>query len=103
MDQEDGYDSLINEVCTTAMEEYWIEYQKIEYQLGRTGNDLSHDLERIINKTIEKMLSEKIDELITKIAEENIKDLITQARKEFETISKVKSIEIEYKPIKEVA
>ena len=41
--------------------------------------------------------------LSEKIAEENIKDLITQARKEFETISKVKSIEIEYKPIKKVA
>jgi len=41
-----GHDELMEVMDTSVMEDYWREYRKIEVELSKTKNDLSHNLDR---------------------------------------------------------
>jgi hypothetical protein len=44
------------------MSDYWAEYRGIEFDLAETGDDLSHYLEKRINKAIRESLLWEIKE-----------------------------------------
>ena len=47
-----GHDELIEAVDSDAMESYWREYRKAEFELSRTGQDMGHKFDRHIIEAI---------------------------------------------------
>jgi len=61
MDEGRGFDEFIESVDTFTMDEYWREYRKIEFSLGKKGKSLSHEITRKINDAIERRLKEEME------------------------------------------
>jgi len=65
-----GHDELAEVVDTNAMEDYWREYRKIEVELSKTKNDLSHNLDRLWVTAIKETLDESFKNMIFEIAKQ---------------------------------
>ena len=68
-----GHDELKELMDSTAMEDYWREFRKIEVDLSRTKRDLSHKFDRIyvaaVKETIEDSIKKAIYDVVKQEAE----------------------------------
>jgi hypothetical protein len=55
-----GYKELRDVVRNPFMTEYWCEYRGMEFDLAETGDDLSHYLDRQINKAIKESFNDEL-------------------------------------------
>jgi hypothetical protein len=63
-----GHEELAEIMDTNSMEDYWREYRKIEVELSKTKNDLSHNMDRLWINALKETLDENIKEIIFAIA-----------------------------------
>jgi hypothetical protein len=75
-----GHEELAEVMDTSAMEDYWREYRKIEVELSRTKNDLSHNMDRLWVNALKETLDENIKEIIFGIAKEEAEALYAALR-----------------------
>ena len=59
-----GHEELMEVVDTGAMEDFWREYRKIEVELSKTKEDLSHNLDRLWVNAIKETMDEYLKEII---------------------------------------
>ena len=59
-----GHNELIEVVDTSAMEDYWREYRKMEVELSRTKRDMSHNLDRYWVTAIKETMDEYLKQII---------------------------------------
>jgi hypothetical protein len=89
-----GHDELIAEAYSPAMEKYWMEYRKIEFELSRSKKDMGHSLDRHFIDAIKETLDENIKTIIFQKAKQDAQSLL-------ESIKSLKpddiSLKIEYK------
>jgi hypothetical protein len=89
-----GHDELIAEVYSPAMEEYWMEYRKIEFELSRSKKDIGHNLDRHFIEAIKETLDENIKNIIFQRAAQDAQSFL-------DAINSLKSddisLKIEYK------
>ena len=75
-----GHNELAEVMDTNAMEDYWREYRKIEVELSRTKNDLSHNMDRLWINALKETLDENLKEIIFGIAKEEAEAVYTALR-----------------------
>jgi len=68
---------------TSVMEDYWREYRKIEVELSKTKNDLSHNMDRLWINALKETLDENIKEIIFGIAKEEAEAVYAALRGKF--------------------
>jgi hypothetical protein len=95
-----GHDELTEVVDTSTMEDYWREYRKIEVELSRTKNDLSHNLDRHWIAAIKETMDDSLKEIIYGIAKEEAEAVYTALRNK---IPESISVRIECKTLKAAA
>jgi len=78
-----GHEELAEIVDTNSMEDYWREYRKIEVDLSRTKNDLSHNMDRLWVNALKETLDENIKEIIFDIAKEEAEAVYAALRGKF--------------------
>lgn len=66
-----GHDEIAEVMDTNVMEDYWREYRKIEVELSRTKNDLSHNLDRFWVTAIKETMDETFKKFIFEIAKQD--------------------------------
>lgn len=91
-----GHDELIEVFDTNAMEDYWREYRKIEVELSRTKNDLSHNLDRLRVAAIKETMDESFKKIIFDIAEQKAEAVYAALR---DKIPDSMALRIEYKMV----
>jgi len=92
-----GHDELAEVMDTNAMEDYWREYRKIEVELSRTKNDLSHNLDRHWVTAIKETLDEYFKNIIFEIAKQEAEAVYTALRDKFPSSA---NLSIELKTLK---
>ena len=95
-----GHDELIEVVDTSAMEDYWREYRKIEVELSRTKRDMSHNLDRLWVAAIKETLDESYRKMIFEIAKQDAEALYAALR---DKIPDSVTLSIEYKTLEAAA
>jgi hypothetical protein len=75
-----GHVELLEVVDTNAMEDYWREYRKIEVELSRTKQDMSHNMDRFWVNAIKETMDESFKEFISGIAKHEAEALYTALR-----------------------
>jgi hypothetical protein len=95
-----GHDELIEVVDTGAMEDYWREYRKIEVELSRTKQDISHNLDRLWVAAIKETMDEYLKEIIYEKAKQEAEAVYAALRGKMpDSIT----LSIEYKTLKAAA
>jgi hypothetical protein len=74
----DGFDQFINEVHSNAMDEYWMQYRKIDFCLARIGKDLSHQMDNQSMREMKAIISEERKNFLRKIALDNTENMINE-------------------------
>jgi len=75
-----GHDELIEVMDTNVMEDYWREYRKIEVELSRTKQDMSHNLDRHWVTAIKETMDEYLKEIIYEKAKHDAEAVYTALR-----------------------
>ena len=75
-----GHDEIAEVMDTGVMEDYWREYRKIEVELSRTKNDLSHNLDRFCVTAIKETMNDSLKKLIFDIAKQDAEAVYTALR-----------------------
>jgi len=91
-----GHDELAEVMDTGIMEDYWREYRKIEVELSRTKNDLSHNLDRLWVTAIKETLDESFKNMIFEIAKQEAEAVYAALR---DKIPDSVTLSIEYKTL----
>jgi hypothetical protein len=81
MEKGDNYGQFIDAVNTHAMDEFWKRYRVIEFSLARKGNDLSHNVDKQIERAVKSIMSEKVDRALNELANNRAGNLIAEARR----------------------
>jgi hypothetical protein len=92
-----GHDELAEVMDTNAMEDYWREYRKIEVELSRTKNDLSHNMDRLWVTAIKETIDESFKKMIFEIAKQEAEVVYEALRNK---IPDSIALSIEYKTLK---
>jgi len=82
------------------MEDYWREYRKIEANLSRSKEDLSHNLDRHWVTAIKETMDENFKEIIYEIAKQDAENLYNALR---DKIPKGLSVSFEIKTVETLA
>ena len=72
-----GYKELRETVRNKFMADFWCEYRGIEFDLAETGGDLSHDLDKRINKAIVESFREELKKALTHNAKRSANEIIS--------------------------
>jgi tRNA splicing ligase len=91
-----GHDELTEVMDTNVMEDYWREYRKIEVQLSKTKNDLSHNMDRLWVTAIKETLDESFKKMIFEIAKQEAEAVYAALR---DKIPDSVTLSIEYKTL----
>jgi hypothetical protein len=91
-----GHDELAEVVDTSAMEDYWREYRKVEVKLSKTKRDLSHNLDRLWVTAIRETMDEHLKEIIFEKAKHEAEAVYTALR---DKIPDSIALSIEYKSL----
>jgi hypothetical protein len=75
-----GHEELVEVVDTTAMEDYWREYRKMEVELSKTKRDMSHNLDRHWVAAIKETMDEYLKEIIYDEAKQEAESLYAALR-----------------------
>jgi hypothetical protein len=100
MEGGDHYDQFFALVDTYAMEDYWRKYRLIEFSLAREGKDLSHNIDKQIERAVKSLISAKRDKALDDLAKAQAKELITEVKR---IVSLAAAFDFEYTPIPEAA
>jgi len=92
-----GHDELIEVVDTSVMEDYWREYRKIEVELSKTKQDISHNLDRLWVTAIKETTDEYLKEIIYEKAKQEADAVYAALR---DKIPDSITLNIEYKTLK---
>ena len=92
-----GHNELAEVVDTGAMEDYWREYRKIEVELSRTKQDLSHNMDRLWVVAIKETMDEYLKKIIFEKAKQEAEELYEALR---DTMPRSISLSIEVKTLK---
>jgi hypothetical protein len=92
MNNGKGYKEFIETVDSRTMDDYWRAYRVIDFSLGEKGNDLSHEIEKRINRAIQEMFTKQVKDIIRQKAEKKAEEII----KEYEEITIFKTITVQY-------
>jgi hypothetical protein len=71
-----GYIELRETARNNFMGEYWCAYRGIEFDLAETGEDLSHDIDKRINKAIQDSFTDELMKAIEQDAKQKAKELL---------------------------
>ncbi|MDR1363565.1 MAG: hypothetical protein LBJ35_05900 [Spirochaetaceae bacterium] len=71
-----GYKELRDIVRKNFMADYWAEYRGIEFDLAETGDDLSHDIDKRINKAIQESFSDELRKALERGAKQAASEII---------------------------
>jgi len=95
-----GHDELVEVMDTGVMEDYWREYRKIEANLSRSKEDLSHNLDRQWVAAIKETMDESIREIIYEIAKQDAEKMFNALR---DKIPKGMAVSFEIKTVETLA
>jgi hypothetical protein len=96
MDGGDHYDQFFAMVDNYAMEDYWRKYRLIEFSLARQGKDLSHNIDKQIERAVRSLISAKRDKALNELAKAQAEGLIAEVRR---IVSLAEVFDFEYTPI----
>lgn len=100
MENGDQYDQFLSLVDNYAMEDYWCKYRVIEFSLARQGQDLSHNIDKQIERAVKALISAKRDKALDELAKAQAADLIIEAKR----ISRLaEAFDFEYTPLRGAA
>jgi hypothetical protein len=91
-----GHDELREVMDTAVMEDYWREYRKIEVELSRTKNDISHNLDRHWVTAIRETMDEHIKTIIYEKAKQEAEAVYVALR---DKLPDSITLSIEYKTL----
>ncbi|GHV43062.1 hypothetical protein AGMMS49546_23570 [Spirochaetia bacterium] len=94
-----GYKEFIETVNSNAMDEYWTVYRVIDFSLGEKGKDLSHEIEKRITRSIQKMFNQQVKDIIIQKAGKRADEIL----KEYEDLTTFKLASVEYTEIEGAA
>jgi hypothetical protein len=100
MENGDRYDLFLASVDSYAMEDYWRKYRVIEFSLARQGKDLSHSIDKQIERAVKSLISAKRDKALDELARAQAADLITEAKR---IVYLAEVFDFEYIPLREAA
>jgi hypothetical protein len=100
MENGDRYDQFLASVDNYAMEDYWRKYRVIEFSLARQGKDLSHSIDKQIERAVKSLISAKRDKALDELAGAQAADLITEAKR---IVYLAEVFDFEYIPLREAA
>jgi hypothetical protein len=92
-----GHDELSEVMDTNVMEDYWREYRKIEVELSRVKNDLSHNMDRLWVTAIKETMDESFKKIIFEIAKQEAEAVYAALR---DKIPDSVTLSIEYKTLR---
>lgn len=95
--ERDDYGQLIECVNDFVMEDYWRQYRVVEFSLARQGNDLSHDMDKTVERAVKAIINEKTDQLLDGIAKNNAREYIEEAKR---MVSFASAFDFEYKTVR---
>jgi hypothetical protein len=81
MESGDRYDQFVTLVDNYAMEDYWRKYRVIEFSLARQGKDLSHNIDKQIERAVRSLISAKRDKALDELARAQASDLIAEVKR----------------------
>jgi hypothetical protein len=100
MEDGDHYEKFFALVDNYVMEDYWRKYRLIEFSLARQGKDLSHNLDKQIERAVKSLISAKRDKALDELAKAQAEGLITEVKR---IISLAEVFAFEYTPISQAA
>jgi hypothetical protein len=100
MEGGDHYDQFLSMVDNHAMEDYWRKYRLIEFSLARQGKDLSHNIDKQIERAVRSLISAKRDKALDELAKAQAEGLIAEVKR---IVSLAEAFDFEYTPIPEAA
>ena len=95
-----GHAELAEVVDTSAMEDYWREYRKIEVDLSKTKRDLSHNMDRLWITAMKETMDESFKEIIYEKAKTDADAVYAALR---DKIPDSAALYVEYKTVGAVA
>jgi hypothetical protein len=96
MEGGDQYDQFLRLVDNYVMEDYWRKYRVIEFSLARQGKDLSHNIDKQIERAVKSLISAKRDKALDELAKAQAVDLIDEAKR---IVYLAEVFDFEYTPI----
>jgi hypothetical protein len=81
MEKEGDYDQFIDAVNTYTMDEFWKQYRFIEFSLAREGNDLSHNVDKQIERAVKSIMSEKMERALDEFVKNQAENLIAEVKR----------------------
>jgi hypothetical protein len=100
MENGDRYDQFLALVDNYAMEDYWRTYRVIEFSLARQGKDLSHNIDKQIERAVRSLISAKRDKALDELARAQAAGLITEVKR---IVSLAEVFDFEYTPLRGAA
>jgi hypothetical protein len=88
-----GYEELRETVRKAFMADYWTEYRGIEFDLAETGDDLSNNIAKHINKAIQESFNDELKKALKQEAGKAANEIIS--------LLSLRAPVVEYKEIKE--
>lgn len=80
MEKEDNYNQFIEAVNTHVMDDFWRQYRFIEFSLVETGKDLSHYVDKHIERAVKSIMTEKMHRALDELAETQAANLIAEVK-----------------------
>jgi hypothetical protein len=77
----DNYKQFYSSVDNYAMEDYWRKYRLIEFSLARRGKDLSHNIDKQIERAVRSLISAKRDKALDELAKAQAEGLIAEVKR----------------------
>jgi hypothetical protein len=72
-----GYKELREIARKNFMPEYWAEYRGIEFDLAETGDDLSHDFDKRINRAVYESFTDELKKALRRGAQQAAEEIIS--------------------------
>jgi hypothetical protein len=96
MENGDQYGHFLKLVDTYAMEDYWRTYRVIEFSLAQQGKDLSHSIDKQIERAVRSLISAKRDKALDELARAQAADVINEAK---QIVYLAEAFDFEYTPV----
>jgi hypothetical protein len=96
MENGDHYDQFLKLIDNYVMEDYWRKYRLIEFSLARQGKDLSHHIDKQIERAVKSLISAKRDKALDELANTQAADLINEAKR---IVYLAEAFDFEYTPL----
>jgi len=76
-----GFEQLIDDVDSHAMDGYWKYYRRIDFTLARVGKNLSHQMDNPSIREMKAIISEERKNYLLEVARDNAENIVNELDK----------------------